>query len=296
MTKLWKRLSGPWERRAFCLSLTIVVFGFFLSGCAGVGPDYLLATDYRQAEILFEAGFIPQAREKAGAVTADDPDFVRAKALLKDINTLALKLSREHMEMAEAYEKAGLLKKAMGEYTAALRYNPSNHWARKQLALLGKIPRGEGPGEPMPGLEEIKKELRKAKKKEMGPEKKAARHYAKGKFYFISGKYNKAIKHFTASLKDMPDYKDADVFLRLARLERKNLIDFHIKQGVTFFQREELEKAVKEWDRVLAMDPKNAEAAGYKKRAEAVEKKVKKIKDKQIVKPGSLKDKKIKSP
>jgi len=292
LTKLWKRLSGPWARRAFCLSLIVAALGLVLGGCVGVGPDYLLANDYRQAEILFEEGFIPQAREKAEAVGKQDPDYERSRVLLKDINALAMKLSREHMEMAEAYEKAGILKKAIREYGIALRYNPSNNWGRKKLAILGKIPTGDKPGEAKPGLEEMKKEIRKAKKDEAVPETKAARHYVKGKLYFVSGKYNKAIKHFKAALKDMPDYKDADVFLRLARLERKHFIDFHTKQGVTLFQKEELEKAVKEWDRVLAIDPKNAEAADYKKRAEAIEKKVKKIKDKQNGKQESAKDKK----
>jgi len=294
LTKLWKRLSGPCLRRAFCLSLIITSFGFLLSGCVSVGPDYLMATNYRQAEMLFEEGLIPQAREKAMAVAMEDPDYARAGALLKDINALAKKLSREHMEMAEAYEKAGILKKAMAEYRIALVYNPSNNWGRKKLALLGKIPTGDKPGETMPGLEEMRKEIRRAKKDDIGPEAQASGHYVKGKFYFISRKYNKAIKHFRAALKAMPDYKDADEFLKLAVLERKNFIDFHIKRGVTLFQKEELEKAVKEWNQVLAVDPKNTEAADYKKRAEAIEKKVKKIKDTQNGKKGSVKDKKRK--
>jgi len=273
-----------------------VSFGVVFTGCVSVEPDYLLATDYRQAEILFERGSIPLAMEKAESIGKGSPDYKRARVLLKDINVLALTLSREHMEMAEAYEKAGILKKAMREYRTALLYNPSNNWGRKKLALLGRISASDKPGEPLPGLEEMKKEIHKAKKKEMGPEKKAARHYAKGKFYFISGKYNRAIKHFSAALKDMPDYKDADVFLRLARLERQNFIDLHIKQGVTLFQKEELDKAIKEWDRVLAVDSKNTEAADYKKRAEAIEKKVKKIKDNQSEKTEPVKAGKKKKP
>ncbi|MFQ5354564.1 MAG: tetratricopeptide repeat protein, partial [Thermodesulfobacteriota bacterium] len=129
--------------------------------------------------------------------------------------------------------------------------------------------------------EEVRKKISKAKKKEAGPEKKAERHYVKGKLYFVSGKYNKAIKHFTAALKAVPDYKDAEVFLNLARLERQGFIDFHINKGVTLFQKEELELAIKEWNRVLAVDPGNTEAAEYKKRAEAIEVKVKEIQDTQ---------------
>jgi len=273
-----------------------VVLGLALSGCVGIGPDYFWATEYRQAEILFQEGFIPQAREKTEALLAKAPGHVKARALLKDINTLAATLSTEHVEMAEAYEKAGLLKKTIHEYNAALRYNPSNKWARKKLALLGNIPTGDSPNEPPPGLEVIKKEIRKAKKAEIGPEKKAARHYVKGKLYFISAKYNKAIKHFTAALKDMPDYKDADVFLRLARLERQNMIDYHTNQGVIFFQKEELKKAIKEWNIVISVDPANAEAADYKKRAEVIEKKVKKIKAHQNKKEQPKKAKKKKRP
>ncbi len=252
-----------------------------LSGCVGIGPDYLFSTDYRQAEILFEQGFVTMARDKAGAVPRDDPEYKKARRLLKDINALALKLSQEHMELAEAYEKAGIVKKAMHEYRVALRYNPSNKWAKKKLALLSGIPTGEEPGEAMPRLEEVKKKIRRARKNEAVPEEKAARHYVKGKLYLISGKYNRAIRHFKAALKAMPDYKDAGVLLKMARLERQHFIDFHIKKGVTLFQKEELDKAVKEWNSVLAMDPGNTEAADYKKRAEAIQKKVRKIKDTQ---------------
>ncbi|MFQ5427486.1 MAG: tetratricopeptide repeat protein [Thermodesulfobacteriota bacterium] len=281
MRELWRRLSRLWVRRAFCLSLSSLVVVFFICGCTG--PDYLLGTDYRQAEILYGHGAIPQARSKAMDVGEQDPDYERARKLLKDINDLALILSREHMELAEAYEKAGILRKAIHEYDIALRINPSNKWVEKKLTLLGKIYAGETPGEPLPRLEEVRKKISKAKKKEAGPEKKAERHYVKGKLYFVSGKYNKAIKHFTAALKTVPDYKDAEVFLNLARLERQGFIDFHINKGVTLFQKEELELAIKEWNRVLAVDPGNTEAAEYKKRAEAIEMKVKKIQDNQGV-------------
>jgi len=282
LRKSLRGLSEPWVRRGFYLSLTGLAFVFFFSGC--VGTDYVLGSDYRQAEILYERGAISQARDKAGDVAESDPEYRRAQKLLKDIKTLALKLSTEHVELAEAYEKAGILHKALKEYGIALAINPANKWARKKRTLLGKILSSENPDQPLPGLEEIRKKIRKAKKKEVGPEKKARHHYVKGKLYFISGKYNKAIKHFSAALRVVPDYKDAELLLNLARLERKNFIDRHIKAGVTFFQKEELNLAIAEWKKVLAVDPTNSEAADYKKRAEAIEKKVKKIKDTQDVK------------
>ena len=287
MRELWRRLSRPWERRAFCLSLLSMAFVFFFAGC--MGPDYLLGTDYRQAEILYGHGAISQARSKATDVGVDDPDYERARKLLKDIDALAIILSREHMELAEAYEKAGILRKAIHEYNIVLGINPSNKWARKKIDLLGKIYTGETPGEPLPPLEEVRKKIIKAKKSEAGPEKKAARHYVKGKLYFVSGRYNKAIKHFSMALEAEPDYKDAEIFLNLARLERQGFIDFHINKGITLFQKDELERAIKEWNRVLAVDPDNTEAAEYKKRAEAIEVKVKEIKDTQDVMKTPLK-------
>ncbi len=279
MPKLLKRLSGGWAKRTFFLSF--LVAALFMAGCAGIGPDYITASDYRQAEILFEQGYVIMAREKARSVLKGDPDYEKSQRLLRDIKTLALKLSQEHMEMAEAYEKVGIIQKAMHEYRVALRYNPDNNWGKKKLRLLSKISSGEKAGEPMPRLEEVKKKIRKARKKEMVPEKKAERHYVKGKLYLISGKYNKAIKQFKAALRDMPDYKDAEVLLKMASLERQHYIDFHIKRGVTLFQKEELDDAVKEWNKVLAMDPGNTEAADYKKRAETIQEKLKKIKDTQ---------------
>lgn len=269
-------------KRISCLSLFGAVLFFVAAGCAHVSPVYIFGSDYRQAVILYENGLIMEAKDKAVLVEKTSPDYKPAVELIKEVDRLAPEISREHMELGEDYEKAGIVTKAIQEYALALKYNPSNHWVKRKIKILSELKNQKKPGEVNKALVKIKKSIKNSKAGEgRDPEEAAGEHYIRGKFYLVTGKYWQAIDEFTAALKIVPDYKDAGGLLARAIREKKWFTDYHFKKGLEFFKKEELGPAIKEWDRVLSLDPSNTEAADYRKRAEAIRQKVEKIKERQ---------------
>ena len=84
-----------------------------------------------------------------------------------------------------------------------------------------------------------------------------------------AGEVNKAISSFQKALKVDPNNADAAQYLRQAEQKKAEMIDTHLKQGIKYFNTEQLESAMKEWDHVLALDPKHAKALEYKQRTQA---------------------------
>ena len=261
--------------RTFFLRLFVAVAVMAISGCVHLTPGYLLGSGYEKAVALYESGYVIEAGEAAEKVGEDDPDYGRAQKLISEIRALRLEIAREHMELAEDYEEAGILNMAIKEYRAALKYNPTNAWVKRRIedltVLLSERKKVE--------RAEMIETLRGKGTKE--PEEVARARYTRGRLYLESGSFNKAIEEFTAVLKAVPGYKDTEVLLERARGERKTAIDYHFKKGIDYFQKENLELAIDEWDVVLDLDPGNAEAADYKKRALAIMEKVKEIKERQ---------------
>ncbi|MFQ5442141.1 MAG: tetratricopeptide repeat protein [Thermodesulfobacteriota bacterium] len=269
-------------KRISCLSLLGAVLFLFAAGCAHVSPVYIFGSDYRQAVILYEKGLIMEAKKKARAVQKTSPDYKPAVELIKEVDRLAPEISREHMELGEDYEKAGIVTKAIEEYALALKYNPSNHWVERKIKILSELKDQRKPGKVEKTFLKIKKSMESNKAEgARDPEEAAGEHYIRGKFYLVTGNYWRAIDAFTAALKSVPDYKDAEGLLKRAIREKKWFTEYHFKRGLEFFKKEELDLAIREWNTVLSLDPSNTEAADYRKRAEAIREKVEKIKERQ---------------
>lgn len=249
----------------------IVLLALFMAGCVQMSNRYVSGTEYDRAVILYENGRLAEAREKAKAIPREDPSYKAARKLLADINTVAMQLSRRHTELGEDYERAGIYSKAVAEYNKALVNNPANILARNRLEVLTEaMKNGENPDS--------------SKKNSKGdPEDMANIHYLKGKIYLDSKAYSKAIEEFGAALKAVPAYMNAKDLLAKAKKEREKAIDSRLKKGIAYFQSEEMELAVKEWDAVLELDPSNRVAADYKYRAEVIMERLRKIREKQAL-------------
>jgi hypothetical protein len=81
-----------------------------------------------------------------------------------------------------------------------------------------------------------------------------AAFYHWGKQLSQEGKYEDALKAFR---RVEPGYRD--VGRRLAQ-HRKQVADAHYKKGVKFFIEEEIERAIREWESTLALDPHHPKA------------------------------------
>lgn len=271
--------------------LSMIALFAFMAGCVQMSSRYAQGTEYDRAVMLYESGRLSDARERAKKIPKDDPNYKASRKLLQDINSISMQLSRRHMEMAEDYERAGILAKAAAEYGDALRHNPANILAKRKLELITEAMRsGEAPPKPKtaagsPVRAEKKSAAAAAVKrmivKEDAPEDLANLHYLKGKIYLESSAYHRAIEEFTAALRIVPSYMNAKALLEKAVSERDKAVEKHLRSGIAYFQSEEMELAIKEWDAVLDLDPSNRVAADYKYRAEVIMERFERIRENQ---------------
>jgi tetratricopeptide (TPR) repeat protein len=86
--------------------------------------------------------------------------------------------------------------------------------------------------------------------------------------YREAGDIKKAITSFEQALKIEPGNAEAAKYLEEARNELDELITSHLNNGIKYFNQDALEDAIREWDKVLELDPSHQEALKYKKEAQ----------------------------
>lgn len=262
----------------------VIASMIILAGCVQFPPpqlsfDYIKGSPYERALLLYQSGDLFEARRMTDEIKKDDPNYRAALKLRTDINSVMQQISVRHVDLGEEYERAGIFRTALEEYEEALKYNPSNQSARSRAENVASI------------LKENKKPSPSAAKKPEKNEEKddpafiANMHYNKGKLYLSTGSYAKAIEEFNTALTYIPGYLDAKNLLEKAKAERDSAAASHFKKGISYFEAEQMEFAIREWDIVLELDPENKEAADYKSRAEVILKRLKKIREKQSAGP-----------
>ena len=247
------------KRNAAVLAWLIIIL-IISYGCTQLTPSYLTASAYEKSLTLYNEGRIAEVREKLAGIKKGEYDYKAAQELLLKMDILSSRLSEKHRELAEEYEKASLYSLAANEYRLALKFDPTNQSAHKKLETI---------------------EERNGKEaKTVNREAIAKKHYGKGVAFLESKQFAKAIDEFTIVIKLIPSYSDTEKLLASARKEREETVDAHLKKGIDYFQKEELELAIKEWDLVLDLDPFNKTAIDYKTKAETIKEKMKDIREK----------------
>ena len=130
----WKSLRG----KSLRLSALLILLCLVLAGCVVFTPEYFKGSDYDRARMLYESGYLFESRAMAEKIDRSSPSYEASRKLLKDIKQVFLDISREHMEMGENYEKAGIIPSAVSEYRKSLKYNPENLLVRKKLAMVAE--------------------------------------------------------------------------------------------------------------------------------------------------------------
>ncbi len=85
-----------------------------------------------------------------------------------------------------------------------------------------------------------------------------------------AGEINKAIASFEKAVAIEPDNSQAETYLQKAREMRDQLIEESLHQGIKYFSQEQLEDAMREWDKILELNPSHEEALKYKKRTKTM--------------------------
>ncbi len=89
-----------------------------------------------------------------------------------------------------------------------------------------------------------------------------------GKSLHEAGKLREAITTFEQAAQLAPGNAEIARYLEETRDKMKKLITAHLNEGIKQFNREALEEAIVEWEKVLELDPSNRQAVEYKERAE----------------------------
>jgi len=255
---------------------------------------YLQGSEYQKALLLYEKGLLMEARAKARKVGRADPEWRDASRLISSINSVIITIAREHKELGETYDRAGIYEKAAAEYRLSLKFNPLNHELTRRLAefsaakLEGRRPEtfasSLNPDKDEAGKKQVKNAMKpKPKKKPVDSDQdnKAEVHYTRGKTYFEAGEYARAEGEFALVVNMAPDYLDARKMRELSAKEKKKAVEEHLRNGINYFQEEEMELAIKEWETVLRFDPDNEDAKDYKYRAEVILERLRNIRGQQ---------------
>lgn len=245
-----------------------------------MSPRYMKGTEYERALFLYENGRLDEALKKADSIPRESIDYKYARRLITDINTAYMMISRRHADLADDLEKAGIYGQAIEEYRAALRYNPSNSLAKGKIQSLTEAMNENKSADNKSVVQD-----RKRKDERDEPEYQANLHYMKGKMYYESKEWGRSVEELSAVLKLVPSYMNTKDLLVKARKERDAAVDRLIKSGISFFQAEEMEFAIREWDSALDLDPGNKTAADYRSRAEVIMERLKNIREKQEKRP-----------
>jgi len=216
------------------------------------GDQYLKEQDWKGARKAFE-----------GALELVPEDFL-ATEYLDRVNQLeAEELARiaeekriaEKLALAESATRAGNHKQAITVCQEILAAYPDNESAAALLEeakrlFIASRPPPETPGEPPPI------EIPEVVTPTIPPE--AVRAYRQATGLLSRGSVGQAITILTAVLNEYPTYGAA----------RAKLVEAYLLQGLEYYSKGALSSALQSWRRAQALDPANAKANRYIKKAE----------------------------
>jgi tetratricopeptide (TPR) repeat protein len=119
------------------------------------------------------------------------------------------------------------------------------------------------------GSDKPKTQPKKTQPKKTQPKKSDVQSLIKqGIAYREAGELRKAITSFQKALEIEPKNAKAKQYLKETQQERDALVEKHLNQGIEHFTNEDLQDAMKEWDKVLELDPSNKKALEYKEKTQ----------------------------
>ena len=90
----------------------------------------------------------------------------------------------------------------------------------------------------------------------------------KGLKLFRKGEYLRALKAFSQLIEKNPNNVIAESYLKECRTKLNKRIAELFNSGMRFYTGGDYEAAIREWDRILEIDPNHQSSLEYKKRAQ----------------------------
>ncbi len=204
----------------------------------------------------------PQGEEDSFPDVNGEGSQVEARHLTPPINSANEDLPPIEQVFAEAitaYDH-GDYRQAMTLFQIVYERDPEHHEAYEYFIRAANAMR-EGTSRSRRDLEERLEQDRKE-------ERESENLSQQGIIVWKAGDLKSAIAFFEQALQLAPQNRDIQNYLDQTRDEFQKQITFHLNEGIKFFNREALEDAILEWEKVLDLDPDNSQALEYRRRAE----------------------------
>ncbi len=274
---MFKRLQRALCSRPGCIdtalkyrsAVSVLLMLFVLSGGVMLTPRYIAGSRLERARMLYQDGRIVEAAALASTIEKADPEYRKARRLRAEIKVASAKLAVRHYVLGREYEEAGIISTAITHYKRSLEFDSSNTAVARRLTLLEAARLQAG--------------FFAWDKRAIFPEtlETVDARYMKGRAYLEVGDFAEAITEFKAVLRILPSDTDTRRLLKAAERGLAEAVDTHLKKGMSYFEKEEMALAIKEWNIVLELDAGNVKAEEYKNRAEQIIDRLKKIKKRQ---------------
>lgn len=165
----------------------------------------------------------------------------------------------------------GNYKEALNLFEKVLAEDPTSYEAKRYLLLtkenLKEEPSAQKDVE-IPEEEETEAPKYATGQKETDEaQAKIEKILERGLSYKERQEYAEAIAEFEKVLNLDPDHAQAKAYLEESREALQKQATFHLNEGIRYFNNQQLEQAIAEWDKVLAINPDNQKARDYQQRA-----------------------------
>lgn len=183
-----------------------------------------------------EQGDLGEAERAFRDVLHVEPGHQKAHYYLKKTRQIFSSRVNGYYQRGLEYFNEGKLEKAIQEFKKALALDPKRQEIREKLKLTeDKL--------------NIEKTLRQARA------------------FFGEGSYHQAMGLFYQVLDKEPDNAEALEYLKQCRTHLNLQAEEHFSRGLKYYIDEDYSSAIKEWEKVLAINPRHQAALKYKQRA-----------------------------
>lgn len=212
-----------------------------------VEKQAIVRTRFAQGLDFFNQKDWLRARAEWQAILAVDSTHAGARQYLERTQGRIDAAVQDHMARARRFERQGRLTEAIAEWNNVQQYDPGNALARRAVDRIRRR------------IESASRDLESAQRR-----LRVVTLYDEALAAYNRGDYRGALQRLDELLRAEPGHEDA---LRLRNMahrrltpltpdEKREIRRLYLR-GMQYFSRDEYEKAVAEWEKILRIDPTN---------------------------------------
>jgi tetratricopeptide (TPR) repeat protein len=199
--------------------------------------DAFVSEKLQAANRAFDRGEYSQAAELCQQIFTVSPRHEEAKALLQRIDQINTKRADEFVRRGMDYFEAREWNRAVAEFDKALNHNPKNLMAQQ-------------------------------KRQEALSQSNIQQLLDQAQAYFNQNQFLQAVEFYKTILARDPNNAVARTRLDECQRQLAVQVEKYFERGLRLFALDDYEAAIREWDKVLNIDPAHKQSLEYKQRAQ----------------------------